>query len=89
MGHVYQGVQGMTAISREFNIPATTLYTRISRGMTIEQAVEAGKKAAYPQDRNETGKRKTAQKKQGITVVGIRYPDLMNSLWKLALGIGA
>lgn len=84
----YQGVKGMKNIVKLVGIPYQTLHYRLSIGMTLEEAIAAGKQKMYPRKRKETGKRKEQVRKQAIQE-GIHHPDLLDGHWKLALGMRA
>ncbi len=76
----YKGVVGLKDIAKKFGINYNTLRRRISDlGMSIDEAVTTPVI-------NRAQKKETVIKK--AEVVGIKNPDLLNHLWKLALGIG-
>ncbi|ABQ21291.1 TPA: hypothetical protein I6801_003533 [Vibrio cholerae] len=91
--HEYQGIVGLAAISRQYGVPLRTLYSRvISQGMTVEEAVNKpirrglnllAKRAAQPKTQPEPQASVKASKAESVK------PDLINPLWKLALGISA
>lgn len=83
----YQGVRGLKSISKLVGINHNTLYHRMCRGLTLEQAIAAGPRKSYPKKRKETGARKKAQQRAGEVLVGLRKPDQMDSKWALALGM--
>ncbi|MCG6346695.1 hypothetical protein K6U40_14510 [Vibrio fluvialis] len=84
----YQGVKGIKNIGNLVGIPYQTLHYRLSIGMTLEEAIAAGKQKMYPRKRNESGKRTEQARKQAIQE-GIRHPYLLDGHWKLALGMRA
>ncbi|MCG6212776.1 hypothetical protein K6U56_12485 [Vibrio furnissii] len=89
--YTYQGLHGLKAISENVGIPVSTLYHRIYQGLTLEQAIESGKRAEYPKNRIETTGRRSHQVKRtkNEVIEGIRHPDLLDGHWKLALGMRA
>lgn len=86
--HEYNGIQGLKNIAASVGICHQTLNHRMMKGMTLEEAIAAGKKMPYPRQRKESGarKRKPQQRKQTQTQ-GVRTPDLLDAHWKLALGM--
>ena len=85
--HEYQGVRGLKSISKLVGINRSTLYYRMCRGLTLEQAISAGPRKPYPKVRKETGERKKAQSRASEVPVGLRKPDRMDPTWALALGM--
>ncbi len=70
--HVYKGIQGIKAISKETGVSETRLYERLARGMSIQEAVETPKMKGG-------GRRRAA--------IAITKPISMKPLWALALGV--
>lgn len=82
----YQGIRGLKSISKAVGVNHNTLYHRMCRGLTLEQAIAAGPRKSYPKKRKETGARKNSQRREEV-LVGLRKPDQMDSTWALALGM--
>ncbi|HGO5302417.1 TPA: hypothetical protein ACK21Z_003190 [Vibrio harveyi] len=80
--HEYKGVVGLKDISSAFGINYNTLRQRLNAGMSIQEAVE--KKVE-----KRTSKVPEKKEKKKVELVGIKNPDLLDSSWKLALGMGA
>ncbi|HDZ9236826.1 TPA: hypothetical protein RUZ14_002227 [Vibrio cholerae] len=84
--HEYQGIVGLAAIARHYGMPMTTLYGRVEcRGMTVEEAMNKPviRKAAQPKTQPDPQASVKASKAELVK------SDLINPLWKLALGISA
>lgn len=83
----YRGIEGLKAIAAKYGINPETLRQRIvNQGMSITAAINAGD-GRFSQ--------KEAREKRQVNYhlprqqVGIKHPDLLSPVWKLALGIGA
>lgn len=84
----YGGYVGLGELSRAFGIPASTIAYRVKvQKLSVEQAISAKKNqiVVKPPKRPKRGSYKPREEK--LIYIGIKYPDLLSPLWKLALGI--
>ncbi|EKG9563847.1 hypothetical protein O5P60_002656 [Vibrio parahaemolyticus] len=77
----YQGCKGIKSISTKFGIAESTLRQRLSKGMSLKDAIETKVK-------NRGQAKKKIVEKPEVELVGIKAPDQLNNSWKLALGMG-
>jgi hypothetical protein len=83
------GVQGLDAIGEFVGIPGSTLWRRMrDHKIGIEEAIAYGARKSP-----KTGKARKVHKpakpkeKKQVELVGIRYPDQLSRLWKIALAM--
>ncbi|WED23490.1 hypothetical protein L3Q72_19820 [Vibrio sp. JC009] len=76
--HEYNGLIGVAAIAKAYNLNQNTLQTRLSKGWSYEDAV-----------RPVTRKLKKKNQPATTEVTGIRFPDRMSDSWRMALGMTA
>lgn len=84
----YNGLVGLSAISKEFGIPPATIAYRVRiQGLTIEQALNSQKNVIINKPPKKRKRERYRERKENFVFVGVKYPDLLSPLWKLALGI--
>jgi hypothetical protein len=83
--YVYDGVEGIEAIGNHVGVSGFTLWRRMRReNISLEKAIAYG--ARKPQAPSTRKAAKKKEKKQ-VELVGIRYPDQLSRLWKIALAM--
>ncbi|WED23049.1 hypothetical protein L3Q72_06550 [Vibrio sp. JC009] len=86
MNHELNGIEGVPAIAAAYGMNRNTLYTRLRKGMSLEEAVSTEVKvvASSAKPKAKANPKTEAQKK----TIGLRKPSL-HPLWRLALGMAA
>jgi len=83
--YVYDGVTGLKAIGKHVGVAGYTLLRRMrSENISLEEAIAYGARKPQAPSRRKAAKKK--EKKQ-VELVGIRYPDQLSRLWRIALAM--
>ncbi|ARC92832.1 hypothetical protein B6A42_13215 [Vibrio coralliilyticus] len=81
--HEWNGAKGVREIAKKVGVSQQTIFNYLKQGRTIDQAV-ACIKASKAKVVNARKPKRVSKK-----TVGIKFPDLMSPVWRLALGIVA